>query len=97
MLDATDRETEGAIVAVRRVHDSRVEDQKVAIDTITGGTPRIADRPRDIERTGSTLTQARSRIKSNRSILYKTDRITQKSMNSLTGIYHIANRYVIPG
>ena len=59
-------------------------------------TPRIADRTRVDECTGRMVTQARSRIKSNHSVPYKTYIITQKSIDSPTGFFYITNRYVIP-
>jgi hypothetical protein len=74
MLDATDGETVGAIAAGRRIQDRRVEAHEVGIDAYDGTTPRVTVRTRVGERTGSLSTDARSRIKSNHLINYKTDR-----------------------
>jgi hypothetical protein len=71
MLDATDGETVGAIVAFYRVHDRRVEEQKAGIGACNGTTPRVTVSTRAGERTGGMVTEARSRIKSNHSLNYK--------------------------
>jgi hypothetical protein len=72
MLDATDSEAESTTVEVYRVHVRRVEEQKVGIDAWTCTTPRVTVRTRGDKRTGSSITVARSRIKSNHFIPYKT-------------------------
>jgi hypothetical protein len=56
MLDATDSEAISTTVVMRRVHGCRGEEQKVAIATCDGTTPRITVRTRGTKRTGSTLT-----------------------------------------
>ncbi|MDR3118256.1 MAG: hypothetical protein LBU44_02350 [Mediterranea sp.] len=68
MLDATDGVTVGAAVAFYRVHNQRVEPQKVSIGACDGTTPRVTVSTRNGERTGRRATVARSRIKSNHSI-----------------------------
>jgi hypothetical protein len=73
MLDATDAETVGAFVAVPRIHDCRMEAHAGTGDTCYDRTPCIATVARVGERTGVTVTAARSRIKSNHFIPYKTD------------------------
>jgi stage V sporulation protein SpoVS len=71
MLDATDGETEGAIVAVRRAHDRRVEVQTIGTGASDGTTPIVSLVACVGEHTGSLPTQARSRIKNNHSFNYK--------------------------
>jgi hypothetical protein len=71
MLDATDGETVGTTVSFRRAHDRRVEVQVVGIGAEAGTTPPNPFRTHAGERTGMTLTIARSRIKNNHSFNYK--------------------------
>jgi hypothetical protein len=68
MLDATDRETVGTIVAVRRVHVRRVKAQAVAVGACKCTTPIVDTNTCGGERTGRMVTVARSRIRSNHSI-----------------------------
>jgi hypothetical protein len=69
MLDATDTETMSTRTVVRREHERSDKGQKVAIGACDGRTPIVSVRTRDTERTGRMVTVARSRIKSNRSLL----------------------------
>jgi hypothetical protein len=73
MLDATDTEATSAFKAIRRVHSSRGEVQQVSMDIRSGTLPPIAIRTRDAKRTGRRVAEARSRIRSNLFIQYKTD------------------------
>jgi hypothetical protein len=73
MLDATDTEAgRTGTSALRRVHVRRVEAQIIGTDSRRRTTPIVGERTRVSERTGSSMTVARSRIKSNRFISHKT-------------------------
>jgi hypothetical protein len=73
-----------------------VENQIANKGACDDATPIIAIRTRADELTGSRITVARSRIKSNHSIPYRINRTPQKGIDNPIGLLHIANRYAMP-